>query len=140
MSRKLPWGSGPPEANRRSEEHTSELQSLSLHDALPICRRATADRTGQSELSFRRRVSPGCRASSPGEAGRQRRTGDRKSTRLNSSHFPYTTLFRSVAAQQQIVQVKVSYRFAAAFHLDVAQAPLGKRAARGEQEIGRAHV
>src|ERR1035438_2992835 len=80
----------------RSEEHTSELQSLSLHDALPICHLVvagdavtTAHRIMSSEFLFR------C-----GIAGdlimHITDVPDRKSTRLNSSHFPYTTLFRSV--------------------------------------------
>src|SRR5690606_41400878 len=55
---------------------TTEIYTLSLHDALPICQRGGAD----------------CRASqqADGDAGRVRRGQgqgeDRKSTRLNSSH------------------------------------------------------
>src|SRR3954447_23965554 len=49
---------------------TTEIYPLSLHDALPICRRS------------RPRAPAGQPARSPGRAAR----GDRKSTRLNSSH------------------------------------------------------
>src|SRR5437879_395278 len=130
---------------RRSEEHTSELQSpmylvcpstctLSLHDALPISdagkgahqHAARQDRqyVGHPQgLRLRRReraAHPSQRGPHLHRAARQRALlrrgrgahghrqarGDRKSTRLNSSHrcisyarrpahFPYTTLFRS---------------------------------------------
>src|ERR1039457_6825508 len=79
----------------RSEEHTSELHALSLHDALPIC------------------IFMGCHGHVtllPPVPGRElnhyqiktkflnqtnQTKTDRKSTRLNSTLFPYTTLFRS---------------------------------------------
>src|SRR5438876_9223890 len=53
---------------------TTEIYTLSLHDALPICR-------------HRRRQEPALRArhGPPGVRGRDG-LGDRKSTRLNSSH------------------------------------------------------
>src|SRR5256885_6355373 len=51
---------------------TTEIYTLSLHDALPIC---LGDRQSNSR-NGRRRFRPG-----PGRAG------DRKSTRLNSSHL-----------------------------------------------------
>src|SRR5262249_60490017 len=58
---------------------------LSLHDALPICRRATA--IGQSRRAEGRRVRRNCFVDPGGgifrDGGR-----DRKSTRLNSSHWP----------------------------------------------------
>src|ERR1035438_1779773 len=83
---------------RRSEEHTSELQSLSLHDALPIYSGHRSDR-----FNCRRRRRYGGRSQRVDcSAGDDRCAyppyGDRKSTRLNSSHFPYTTLFRSIQA------------------------------------------
>src|SRR5450432_1866122 len=53
---------------------TSEIYTLSLHDALPICRPAFGDTVCRA----RRRESHPCR--------RPRRRKDRKSTRLNSSH------------------------------------------------------
>src|SRR2546428_9429510 len=53
---------------------TTEIYTLSLHDALPISYRALSTAAGDSE-----RVQPGTR-SQPGPAL------DRKSTRLNSSH------------------------------------------------------
>src|SRR5207249_1041301 len=50
---KTPW-------RNRSEEHTSELQSRSLHDALPICRRLgeRAAGGGRPRPSRRRRSTP----------------------------------------------------------------------------------
>src|ERR1039458_9732894 len=117
--------SAPASPPHRSEEHTSELQSLrhlvcrlllpggakiytlSLHDALPIC----------FVLPFLGHGLLQRRAEGVGVNLRQQvpRT-DRKSTRLNSSHlgisyavfcfragrrstlFPYTTLFRSASS------------------------------------------
>src|SRR3712207_9093881 len=64
---------------------TTEIYTLSLHDALPICRRAR-----------RRRLRPAARGAGHGGGGRRRGSAlprprrvqheDRKSTRLNSSH------------------------------------------------------
>src|SRR5438445_12999421 len=78
---------------------TTEIYTLSLHDALPICRdpplrpdargccdsRAERSRDGRSS-------SPGRRARDTGSHGGRR---DRKSTRLNSSHanIVYGVLF-----------------------------------------------
>src|SRR2546428_13366517 len=60
---------------------TTEIYTLSLHDALPISRRApssctTATRTTTSPSGMRSRRA----------RGEPRRERDRKSTRLNSSH------------------------------------------------------
>src|SRR5882757_10899013 len=53
---------------------TTEIYTLSLHDALPICRR-------------RCRRRPGPRCAAPGGSDRHGTAArDRKSTRLNSSH------------------------------------------------------
>src|SRR5260221_14313297 len=52
---------------------TTEIYTLSLHDALPICAAA------------RKPASP-CRQSAAGASPAARWAGDRKSTRLNSSH------------------------------------------------------
>src|SRR3712207_8751598 len=60
---------------------TTEIYTLSLHDALPICVRP-AQRRGQDE---RRREADAERDERP-EAGVTQHAGDRKSTRLNSSH------------------------------------------------------
>src|SRR6476646_11581766 len=49
---------------------TTEIYTLSLHDALPISRRASAPRAGRRPSRAHRRGPP----------------RDRKSTRLNSSH------------------------------------------------------
>src|SRR2546429_4417778 len=54
---------------------TTEIYTLSLHDALPICRAGHAARAAPPSRPF------------PGVGGGLRRLGrDRKSTRLNSSH------------------------------------------------------
>src|SRR5437870_6552942 len=70
---------------------TTEIYTLSLHDALPICsllwgrsRRGATDRRSSAPVRSARSASPtsGGRSSS----GSNRSTTDRKSTRLNSSH------------------------------------------------------
>src|SRR5438045_7195453 len=55
-----------------NDTSTTEIYTLSLHDALPIWRAATPARAG---------TTPPIRSSTPGT------TSDRKSTRLNSSHL-----------------------------------------------------
>src|SRR2546430_7617238 len=68
---------------------TTEIYTLSLHDALPIFRSEVVDLLRPQE--DRPRLPPGRRAplprrdSSPAQ-GRRAEEGDRKSTRLNSSH------------------------------------------------------
>src|SRR5437899_4602129 len=57
---------------------TTEIYTLSLHDALPICRRSARSRA-------RRRSRT--RARGDGSGHRRARGRDRKSTRLNSSHL-----------------------------------------------------
>src|SRR2546430_11626317 len=63
---------------------TTEIYTLSLHDALPICD------SGGVDCDYRGRILPDgpwyerVRGSTPGSAACSR--GDRKSTRLNSSH------------------------------------------------------
>src|SRR5690606_41238239 len=63
---------------------TTEIYTLSLHDALPICRRARRRRPSRLPPPRRPRRTPPSR----GEAASwsPRTTPDRKSTRLNSSH------------------------------------------------------
>src|SRR5438874_3479579 len=58
---------------------TTEIYTLSLHDALPIC-------SSRLESAWQRRA--GCHGSTAGppETCRSRGRRDRKSTRLNSSH------------------------------------------------------
>src|SRR3712207_7956313 len=68
---------------------TTEIYTLSLHDALPICgrtsRRATCAGTSRSCGSRGGgRTAAGRRCCCP--PGRRSTTADRKSTRLNSSH------------------------------------------------------
>src|SRR5690606_41923906 len=80
--------------------HLSEIYTLSLHDALPISSRRsqTASRSDQSRLANRAKCSrkrvliPGSGSSAPPSGSLPisvsdlTRCGDRKSTRLNSSH------------------------------------------------------
>src|SRR5690349_24549895 len=62
----------------------TEIYTLSLHDALPICRRAGGAGAGGG----RRRPGPRERrdGDGPGGGGDPGPAEDRKSTRLNSSH------------------------------------------------------
>src|SRR5690349_25046628 len=62
---------------------TTEIYTLSLHDALPIwsLRRQRRIRRAFRRRAFRRRAS-----SRPSSRRGRRTGGDRKSTRLNSSH------------------------------------------------------
>src|SRR3712207_9215803 len=71
---------------------TTEIYTLSLHDALPICRRRgghAVDREDQlperAPGLHQRRHPARLRADQPGPVLLQE-VGDRKSTRLNSSH------------------------------------------------------
>src|SRR5689334_24377785 len=75
---------------------TTEIYTLSLHDALPICRLGGAavgrrDRAGQRlPRDQGAAAAPDAGAAAEARAARQRHghfpDGDRKSTRLNSSH------------------------------------------------------
>ena len=73
---------------------TTEIYTLSLHDALPICghRGGRADAGGDREDRAAGRAAHGGAAVGPAELFgadldvRDERDGDRKSTRLNSSH------------------------------------------------------
>src|SRR2546427_5791312 len=58
---------------------TTEIYTLSLHDALPICGPARLGHDPQAP-GVQPRSGPGAGSRGP------RRAGDRKSTRLNSSH------------------------------------------------------
>src|SRR2546422_4109046 len=64
---------------------TTEIYTLSLHDALPICSRSSRARPGRCSGSPRRNAPtpPSTRARSTSTSAR---ATDRKSTRLNSSH------------------------------------------------------
>src|SRR5688572_31151429 len=57
---------------------TTEIYTLSLHDALPIWCPVAVDRIGRGAFGPAPSANPGFRQSAP--------PGDRKSTRLNSSH------------------------------------------------------
>src|SRR2546430_11443673 len=75
---------------------TTEIYTLSLHDALPISLRLrhlpcpSADRPDpghHAAIALRRQAAPGHgRSRSAGAPGEVHLSGDRKSTRLNSSH------------------------------------------------------
>src|SRR2546426_12384361 len=62
---------------------TTEIYTLSLHDALPICHQGGEGR-GAAECRRQRR---GARRRAEAAQGELRLRGDRKSTRLNSSHL-----------------------------------------------------
>src|SRR5438874_13808816 len=64
---------------------TPEIYTLSLHDALPICR-PRSPRRGRSRRRSGPRRSPGPPARATGAIDEGRFAEDRKSTRLNSSH------------------------------------------------------
>src|SRR5256885_12152094 len=76
---------------------TTEIYTLSLHDALPICaRRRAGDRSTRRGGSCERRQRRGLRGREADDRrrsrrlrppGHPRRCQDRKSTRLNSSHL-----------------------------------------------------
>src|SRR3712207_8475222 len=64
---------------------TTEIYTLSLHDALPIYGRPRC--TARPGAASRRRPPrPGRGGGEPSSGCARRRSGDRKSTRLNSSH------------------------------------------------------
>src|SRR5256885_4246669 len=66
---------------------TTEIYTLSLHDALPISLAALAEREGQDAVVERllpRLLAPVTPSAQPEVVGQVR---DRKSTRLNSSHL-----------------------------------------------------
>src|SRR2546429_4508189 len=63
---------------------TTEIYTLSLHDALPICSVASTAAAPQMELPAP--ISTVVRASSPKTRRPSHCARDRKSTRLNSSH------------------------------------------------------
>src|SRR2546426_9280474 len=66
---------------------TTEIYTLSLHDALPIWRRLRVSRSASRRdgaRGGRARIGAAARAARRGAAIRR---GDRKSTRLNSSHL-----------------------------------------------------
>src|SRR5258708_14855873 len=64
---------------------TTEIYTLSLHDALPIWRRPPRDRVHAAGGSRPDRYRSSPRAPA-GDRGARPAGGDRKSTRLNSSH------------------------------------------------------
>src|SRR5256885_3752641 len=64
---------------------TTEIYTLSLHDALPIS--PAARRTPARLRARSRRAAAACARRARGSRGSPRPAGDRKSTRLNSSHL-----------------------------------------------------
>src|ERR1039458_4786565 len=82
----------------RSEEHTSELQSLPLSAALPIYDCDRARPSGLGTTRFGGRLVACVESWFVQSAFVSRRGVDRKSTRLNSSHFHSAPLFRSMIA------------------------------------------
>src|SRR5256885_16361212 len=74
-----------------NDTSTTEIYTLSLHDALPISPRRRADRRPavHARAPAARGSRPSHRAAQPGRhsARRADAAADRKSTRLNSSHL-----------------------------------------------------
>src|SRR3712207_7759876 len=73
-----------------NDSATTEIYTLSLHDALPLCdhsapRAPGSAPRGAGECGAVGSTGPGRRRRPPAARGR-RTCGDRKSTRLNSSH------------------------------------------------------
>src|SRR2546427_7873087 len=65
---------------------TTEIYTLSLHDALPISSTATTSRRWRSRSTTTTSASASMPAGSSPQSTRSRSREDRKSTRLNSSH------------------------------------------------------
>src|SRR2546427_10039733 len=66
---------------------TTEIYTLSLHDALPIYPRVSPPRRRRRKRRRRLRpAAPAVRRAPPSGALRRPKPADRKSTRLNSSH------------------------------------------------------
>src|SRR5436853_2866815 len=87
---------------------TTEIYTLSLHDALPICRSRPRARRSRGHEQFRE--------SAPVRAGRGFRhlSPDRKSTRLNSSHLgiSYAVFcLKKKTISQSLEQQEISERF-----------------------------
>src|SRR5207244_11167849 len=94
--RRLPrvphWSASPRSCTRSSSASPSPLQcppataldTLSLHDALPICRSMPAAIAADPDDFLR--LHPRRAAAGAGERQHAEDEGDRKSTRLNSSH------------------------------------------------------
>src|SRR3712207_8914799 len=64
---------------------TTEIYTLSLHDALPICRMTDYSNRAASK-AIREQRRPRAAAIPPSSGKSEMRRRDRKSTRLNSSH------------------------------------------------------
>src|SRR3712207_9097807 len=85
---------------------TTEIYTLSLHDALPISEQPRVLRVARKDLVAGTEVEPGERAQDAlARRGGQRDVGDRKSTRLNSSHV---NISYAVFCSKKKVQVLVS--------------------------------
>src|SRR5690349_23473217 len=94
----------------------TEIYTLSLHDALPIWRPRTRPRRGRHVLRWRRRstMSPRpSRSACRGEAlarARPRRAGDRKSTRLNSSHVEISYAVFCLKKKKKTTKMKSTHQ------------------------------
>src|SRR2546426_8779396 len=81
---------------------TTEIYTLSLHDALPICRR--------SPRHGRRGRSPPLRAPGRARAAAAPPARDRKSTRLNSSHLVISYAVFCLKKKNPRITTPCSYR------------------------------
>src|SRR2546430_17440547 len=81
---------------------TTEIYTLSLHDALPICVRS-AEPSRSPAMRCRTRPKHGTDELAVGEGGRGSSTTDRKSTRLNSSHSQISYAVFCLKKKKQII-------------------------------------
>src|SRR2546430_6291448 len=77
---------------------TTEIYTLSLHDALPIFGRARTHRWQHKD--------PGELGAQPGDRQACAETGDRKSTRLNSSHSQISYAVFCLKKKKQIMHIE----------------------------------
>src|SRR3712207_7485823 len=91
---------------------TTEIYTLSLHDALPIChgpaaRAVAAGRAGVARRGVRR---PGGRRRPRPDGGRRDRDRDRKSTRLNSSHANISYAVFCLKKKKRFLEILIQRR------------------------------
>src|SRR3712207_7772497 len=92
---------------------TTEIYTLSLHDALPICvpERAVEARTGGKNRQQRDRPADGLDAAAEFSGDRRGdRREDRKSTRLNSSHANISYAVFCLKKKKNVTPQQIIYK------------------------------
>src|SRR3712207_8067039 len=84
---------------------TTEIYTLSLHDALPISDHQVLDREARLEVDRRRRAQAGTRCAFV------TRSRDRKSTRLNSSHANISYAVFCLKKKRQSIPLNLSHTY-----------------------------